>query len=87
MPRLCKWLALLLFAACASASAEEVLKIRITHGIEGAQPIAVASFGWTGASALPAARIGEIIGDDLARSGRFAPIPFADLPSEPKTID
>lgn len=87
MPKFCKWLALLLFAVCASASAEEVLKIRITQGIEGAQPIAVASFGWTGASALPAARIGEIIGDDLARSGRFAPVPFADLPSEPKTLE
>lgn len=88
MSKVLKWLVLALcFAGAAAQAQQDVLKIRITQGREGAQPIAVAPFGWTGASALPPVPIGQVIGDDLARSGRFNPVPFSDLPSEPKRVD
>jgi len=68
-----------------SASAHAVLNIRITEGVEGALPVAVAPFGWQGAVGEPPERIGRIIADDLQRSGRFAPVSFEDLPGRPTT--
>ena len=58
------------------------LTIEITGGTQGAQPIAVVPFGWDGSSALPT-DIAEIIAADLHRSGSFAPLPKADLISQP----
>ncbi len=62
--------------------AHAVLTIEITQGVKGAMPIAIVPFGWNGQSAPPE-KIAEIIGADLARSGYFAPLPEADLPSRP----
>ncbi len=62
--------------------AQAVLTVKITKGIEGAQPIAVVPFGWSGAEAPPQ-DVGAIIAANLARSGRFAPLPTQDLPSQP----
>ncbi len=58
------------------------LDIRITQGVEGALPIAIVPFGWQG-TAPPPEEVGRIVASDLARSGRFAPIPFDDLPGRP----
>ncbi|NIW86609.1 MAG: Tol-Pal system beta propeller repeat protein TolB [Gammaproteobacteria bacterium] len=58
------------------------LDIRITQGVEGALPIAIVPFGWQG-TAPPPEELGRIVAADLARSGRFAPIPFDDLPGRP----
>lgn len=63
--------------------ASAALVIKITQGIEGAQPIAIVPFGWSGSAASPPQRIGEIVADDLVRTGRLEPIPFPDLPSRP----
>lgn len=88
MARILKRLLIALcFAVNTAQAQQDVLKIRITQGREGAQPIAVAPFGWTGTSALPPVPFGQVIGDDLARSGRFKPVPFADLPSEPRRVE
>lgn len=67
-------------------AAQAVLKITILGGLEGAQRIAIVPFGWEGASGAKPERIAEIVADDLARTGRFAPIPFVDLPSRPTDI-
>ncbi len=64
-------------------SAHGALSIRITQGVEGALPIAVVPFGWAGSEPGPAVDVAEIIAADLERSGRFAPIPRADLPAQP----
>ncbi len=70
--------ATLLVAGARDAAA--VLTIRITQGAEGAQPIAIVPFA-TEAS-LPV-DVAEIVAADLARTGRFAPIPDRDLPARP----
>ena len=76
-------LALLAGGAVPPAAAEP-LEIRITQGAEKALPIAIVPFDAGGAS-LPE-NVAEVIRTDLARSGRFAPMPFADLPSHPTDI-
>ncbi len=79
-----KRLTFLLLTACVAAQAQEdVLRIRITQGIEGAQPIAIAPFGWNGGNIPPPTDMAQVIADDLARSARFAPLPFTELPSKP----
>lgn len=59
------------------------LTIKITQGIEGAQPIAIVPFGVRPGSPLPPQDIAQIISNDLTRSGRFLPLPVGDLPSRP----
>jgi len=49
------------------------LIIDITDSAEGAFPIAVVPFGWQGKTRAPV-DLGEIISNDLRRSGQFAPI-------------
>jgi TolB protein len=70
--------ATLLVAAAPDAAA--VLTIRITQGAEGAQPIAIVPFA---AEAPLPVEVAEIVASDLARTGRFAPIPERDLPARP----
>lgn len=78
-----KWFAtVLLCLACVGAAAESgPLVIRITQGVEGALPIAIVPFAWTGAP-MPE-DISQIVANDLTRSGRFKPMPRTDLPSLP----
>ncbi len=75
--------AVLCAALAGTSAAADVLTIRITQGIEKALPIAVVPFGYTGAAGAPPVEPGAVIAADLARSGRFAPMPFEDLPSRP----
>lgn len=63
--------------------AQAALTIEITQGTERAVPIAVVPFGWTGAGARPPEDIAAIVAADLARSGRFAPVPQQDLVAQP----
>ena len=60
------------------------LTIRITEGAQGAQPIAVVPFAFTGGGQGPSQDIAEIIRADLARSGMFRPMPVEDMLSRPK---
>jgi TolB protein len=73
-----------------SAHAHAVLNIDITEGVEGALPIAVVPFAWTGGVKLPDADVSAIITSDLARSGKFSPLAQKDMfsrPTSPEQID
>ena len=59
------------------------LTIKITQGLEGAQPIAIVPFGVDGGAQPPPEDIAQIIANDLTRSGRFSSLPVGDLPSRP----
>jgi len=78
---------LIAFGALLSASwpdpGHATLTIKITQGIEGAQPIAVVPFGVEPGSPAPTEDIAQIISNNLTRSGRFLPLPVDDLPSRP----
>jgi TolB protein len=69
----------LLFTRDAAA----ILTIEITQGVEGALPIAIVPFSWTGATALPPENVSEVVTNDLARSGRFKPLPEKDMLARP----
>jgi len=75
-------LGVVLFAHAAAAQA--ILRIEITQGTEGATPIAVVPFGWEGGGAVPQ-DLAQIIADDLARSGTFAPLARNDLVARPSS--
>ncbi len=74
---------LFLLAALWSGAAQGVLTIKITQGVEGALPIAVVPFAWEGATRIPPERMDAIIAGDLRRTGRFTPLPRADMPGTP----
>jgi len=68
------------FALTTPARAE--LNVQITQGVEGAVPVAVVPFAQ---SVLTGENIGIIVAADLARSGRFRPLPVADMLEQPTT--
>ncbi|MCP4992771.1 MAG: Tol-Pal system beta propeller repeat protein TolB [Gammaproteobacteria bacterium] len=59
------------------------LTIEITEGAEGALPIAVVPFGWSGKGGGPEHNVAEIIRNDLHRSGRFNSLPVQDMLARP----
>ena len=61
-----------------AAQAQAELTIDITQTVEGATPIAIAPFTWTGQQPAPE-NIAAIIAADLNRSGRFAPLPAGGI--------
>ncbi len=65
-----------------SSPAAAVLQIEITEGATGARPIAVVPFGWAGEGEAPA-DLAAIVGNDLTRSGQFAPIDRRDHVAQP----
>ena len=70
--------------ANAQTASKGPLEIRITQGAQGALPIAIVPFEWTG-SPLPE-DVAQVISNDLTRSGSFEPMPLNDLPSRPTDI-
>ncbi len=74
---------LCLIGAFPGVFAEEELEIVIDKGVENSLPIVILPFGWSQAASLPPIDMGAIIANDLARSGRFAPMPEADMPQKP----
>ncbi|WP_081881709.1 Tol-Pal system beta propeller repeat protein TolB [Nitrosococcus oceani] len=65
-----------------SPSVFAVLTIEITGGTEAALPIALVPFQNEGSA--PPENVAAVIAADLARSGRFAPLPEEDLISRPR---
>jgi TolB protein len=79
----------LLALVLSAATAQGRLTIEITGGIEGAQPIAIAPFGDIDGARV-SLDLAEIISADLARSGRFLPMPRREmlaLPTSESDID
>ncbi|MCG6942679.1 MAG: Tol-Pal system beta propeller repeat protein TolB [Thiohalocapsa sp.] len=67
-----------LLALVCSAGAQAKLTIEITGGVEGAQPIAVVPFGDVD-GARPDVDIADVVAADLARSGKFKPMPRREM--------
>lgn len=72
-----------LFLLMLAASPAWSLNIQITGGMEGATPIAVVPFGWSGSGEQPMFNVGEIVNSDLKRSGRFRALDEKDMVSKP----
>ncbi|EXJ16956.1 Tol-Pal system beta propeller repeat protein TolB [Imhoffiella purpurea] len=73
-------------AASSATLAAPRLNIEITGGVEAAQPIAVVPFG-VSEGLIPPADVAAVIGADLARTGRFKPMPTRDMLDMPTTRD
>lgn len=72
-----------------SVQVQAVLNISITQGVNDASPIAVIPFKWSNGAVLTDADVSKIVSLDLARSGKFSPMPFEDLiakPSKPEDM-
>jgi TolB protein len=67
---LCGWLA--------SGPAAAQLTLQITQGVADPIQVAIVPFGWAAAGAAPW-DVAATIDSDLARSGRFAPLPRGDM--------
>ncbi|MBN2886525.1 MAG: Tol-Pal system beta propeller repeat protein TolB [Chromatiaceae bacterium] len=80
LSRLLFALVLLLLASGAQAR----LNIEIRGGTEAAQPIAIVPFGMR-EGAAPALDVAAVIAADLARTGRFRPLPQRDMLAQPST--
>ena len=65
-----------------SAAASAQLTIEITRGDVRPVPMAIVPFGWQGTGDAPF-DIASVVTSDLRNSGRFAPIPPADMVSRP----
>jgi TolB protein len=72
---------------CLPLLAHAALTIEITQGVDGAVPIAVVPFGIVGNGPAPPQDVAAIVAADLARSGRFAPVPEENLISRPVEMD
>ena len=78
-----RWILFFIFV-CFSQTANAVLKIDITEGIEGATPIAIIPFQWSGSTRLADSDISQIVSSDLARSGKFSPVAENELLARPQ---
>ena len=67
---------------CTSVHSADELKIVIDRGIENSLPIAVIPFAWD-RETEPPVDFALTISNNLARSGRFAPMRSQDLPQRP----
>lgn len=59
-----------------------VIEIEITKGGANAIPIAITEFGWDAGSEAPE-DVGQIVADDLQRSGLFSPLERSELIANP----
>jgi TolB protein len=75
-------LVLVLIAGVISDASAE-LRIEISQGVDKAVPIAVVPFGWQGKGPEAPFDVAGLVGADLARSGRFAPLDPGDMLERP----
>ncbi len=76
---------ILIIAVLLLGTAQAELIVEITQGAGSRTPVAVVPFAWVGTSANMPLDVAEVIGADLTRSGRFAPIPERDMLQKPTT--
>ncbi|MBI1731321.1 MAG: Tol-Pal system beta propeller repeat protein TolB [Gammaproteobacteria bacterium] len=76
-------LVLSLLPAVLVPQAFAVIDITVTEGVEQPLPVAVVPFGWSGPADSQPIFMESTIGNDLARSGRFAPMEAKDMPQTP----
>lgn len=84
-----------LYLLLVAGAAHAVLNIEITQGVEGALPVSIVPFGWEvppqnpqmPVSLAPPKKapidVAAIISADLARTGRFEPLPPKDMLAKP----
>jgi TolB protein len=79
-----KKLLLILLACLWSSQAIAILTIRITTeaGMEGL-PVAIVPFAWEVPGRAPDEDVAAVVASDLERSGRFKPMPAADMLARP----
>lgn len=78
-------LQLLIVILCSTSTiwaAEDVLRIKITQGIDDARPIAIVPFKFQGIG-QPSQVIDRIVAADLHRSGQFRPLSTSEMPELP----
>lgn len=75
---------LMLAGLLGAAAARAELRIEITRGVSQAMPIAVVPFGYTGPGGAPF-DLAQVVANDLASSGRFAPMNPHDMLEKPTT--
>ncbi len=73
----------LMIAILLLGTAQAELIVEITQGAGSRTPVAVVPFAWVGTSPSVPLDVAEVIGADLTRSGRFAPIPERDMLQKP----
>ena len=73
----------LMIAILLVGTAQAELVVEITQGAGSRTPVAVVPFAWVGTSPSMPLDVAEVIGADLTRSGRFAPIPERDMLQKP----
>ncbi len=78
---------LLLSVLLSFSAVAEALRIEITQGVSSAQPIVVVPFSSAQVVGGLPVDIAQIIADDLARSGRFKPLPRIDMLSKPSSAE
>jgi len=69
------------------AEAQARLTIEITGGTEGAQPIAIVPFARPEGGGVLSEDVAAVIAADLARTGRFRPMPRRDMMATPHTAE
>ncbi len=67
-----------------TGSAQARLTIEVTGGVEAAQPIAIVPFG-VSEGLIPKEDVAAVIAADLARTGKFRPMPTRDMLAMPTT--
>jgi len=77
----------LLFLLIWSIGVQARLTIEITGGTEGAQPIAIVPFARPESGGILSQDVAAVIAADLARTGRFRPMPRRDMMATPHTAE
>ncbi|ATI03912.1 MULTISPECIES: Tol-Pal system beta propeller repeat protein TolB [Cycloclasticus] len=78
---------LFLSAFVTFSAMSEALRIEITQGVSSAQPIVIVPFSSEQVVGGLPVDIAQIVSDDLARSGRFKPLPRTDMLNKPSSAE
>jgi len=82
---LVRWLVVSVLLVTFAGKADAQLEIEITDFVGKRTPVAIVPFGWEGETPAAPFDIDNVIAADLNRSGRFRPIPEADMLQKPVT--